>query len=252
MLILKLLASYLTLGADPPVETDPPAPVVADPPDDDLGLEEDPPADPPARVETTEGDDPAVIREELKAERTRRETAERREREAADRLAAAERTRASPPPAQSNEQRLFEEEEKLLRASDTTELRKWQINSDRTLRASQRMAQNAEMRAIDAADRSEFEALIAREPRLKRFAAEVEKIKGEANAAGMYPKREFLLDIAIGKAVRSAKPKAKPAAAKPATVVERGRPASPRGDVHARAGNSDRDKRRARLEGQIL
>lgn len=257
-LLLALLRAYLTLGVDPPDEPDPPEgdPPVGDPPveDDELpNLEDD---EPPAG----EGDDedPAAIRAQLKAERTAREAAERQAREASDRAAAAERARAASPPAKSEEQRIFEEEEARLRAADVTAQEKWQIESNRVLRANTRASTAALNEAREISDRADFERLKASTPVLKKYESRIEAKLVEIRATGSNLPRRVVAQLLIGEDIVSGKVKSTKRAAgdgAPASGgarVERGKPPSGRSDVRGRGAQSEHDKRKARLENQII
>lgn len=254
-----LLCAFLTLGADPP-EGDPSQ---GDPPDDDLDLpdlegdEADPPEGDPDDADHDDEDDPAVIRAQLATERKARETAERNAREASERATAAERARAQPAPPASADQQIFEHEEARLKASDCTPLEKWQIESNRSLRAQARTANQALMESREIADKADFDRFAASKPGMaKKYAARVESKLAEIRSQGGNLARKVVLKMLIGDDIVEGNVKttkrAAPADAGGGKSVNRGKPAGARSDVRARGGQTEQDKRRARLENQIL
>jgi hypothetical protein len=250
MLILKLLASYLTLGADPPEKPDPdPAEKAeSDPPDDDLpDLEAD--DEPAPKVEEEEAD-PQV---QIKAAKDR---ADKYEREAADlraRAEAAER-RSLPAPGPSDEQKLFEAEEAQLRDPNATESTRWTINSNRTLRQSARASEQALRTSRDLSDKAAYDRMAMDKPIAKKYAERVEKKLAEIRAGGGDPQgtvqRTFILKALIGDDYVEGRVKSKPKTEP--KVVERGKPPVTRGDVRGKEAASEHAKRMARLEGQNI
>lgn len=251
-----LLCAFLTLGVDPPA--DPPADV--DPPDDpDDGelpdLDADDPVDDPA---PDDSDDPDAIRAQLKETKTRLEAAERNAREAADRAAAAERARPAAAAQPSDEERLFQQEEEVLKNPASTEQQRYWVNANRTLRDSARTSKQALMESREIADKADFDRYAATKPGIaKRYADRVEKKLVEIRATGANIPRKVVLKLLIGEDIVDGKVKtpAKRTVADGggAQRVERGKPASARGDVHGRGGaKTEHQKRTARLENQII
>lgn len=254
--LFALLASYLTLGAVPPDEGDPPTDAPDNPDELELpDLEEDDPD--PAPDGDPDPDDPDTIRAELAAERKARETAERNAREAADRLAAAERARSQAAPAPSADQRVFDEEEARLKAADCTPIEKWQIESNRAIRAQARTSNQALQEAREIADKAEFATLAAAKPGMaKKYSARVEQKLAEIRQNGGNLARKVVLKMLIGDDIVEGTVKTTKRASsggdggtKP---VNRGKPPAGRSDVRGRGGQTEQDKRRARLENQIL
>lgn len=252
------LMLYLKLGAvapanppdDPPVDPpadDPPA----DPPEDlspgddlDSLLEEvDPPADEPTPPAGREN-------EAIRAARERAQRAEEARIRAEATLEAERRMRA--PAADTDEQRLFEQEEARLRDPEVPEVEKWQIKSNRTLRANTRAANQALTTAADMRDRSDFDRLAVTNPKVhKLYADKVEKALSDMRSKGQDAPRLALLRFMIGNDVMEGKLKSatKPKmAAAQASTVNRGRTPGARSDVAARGKQTESQARRARLE----
>lgn len=236
--LLKRLLGLLFPGIDgeddvPPAD-DPDAPDPDLPDDDDLP-EPDLPDDPPASTRSRR-DDTADRLARVEAE------IERRGR------MAEEARRAQSAPVDTEYQR----EEERLRNPETTDIERWQINANRTLRATQQQAQQAMFQAQDMSDRARFEAKIASDPRRAKYADRVEEAIRQERAAGRNAEREAVYYYMLGKDIAEGKLKAKPKAAS-APAVPRGKSPGVRSDVQGRGRpTTDRDKLRARLEGQNI
>jgi hypothetical protein len=191
-------------------------------PDDDL------PEDPPARQAAPRRDDSADRLARLEAE------VERRGR-------AAEEARRTP--AVDTE---FQREEERLRAADVSEMERWQIQANRTLRATQAEARQAMFQAQDMSDRTRFESKIATEPRRAKYTERVEEEVKKAQSRGQMASREDVYYWMLGKDIADGKlkPKTKSSAA---PNVNRGKSPAVRSDVQSRGPKSDHDKRAARL-----
>ena len=231
--LLKKLLGLLFPGIDGETDDDPlPDDLPASDPDDDIDLDlpaDDLPDDPPART-TSRRDDSAERLARLEAEVERR-----------GRLAAEARLSSQPAPVDAEYQR----EEERLRSSDTTEMERWQIQANRTLRDTQRQAQQAMFQAQDMSDRARFESKIASEPRRAKYTERVEEEVQKARSRGQQASREDVYYWMLGKDIAEGKLKAKPKSSAPA--VPRGKSAGVRSDVPARSGRTDQDKRRERL-----
>jgi len=135
---------------------------------------------------------------------------------------------------------------------------RFQVNTNRDNRESRRIASQAERRSLDAADSSQFQAIVNARPELRKYATQVEKYVQDAMQSGQpFAPRALYLRMVLGEAVlnKQAKPAAKKKADDaPTKTVDRGRPAMSRSDVSGRGGarDSDREARRKRLEGQII
>jgi hypothetical protein len=199
------------------------------------------------------GDDNPIVKEA-------RERADRLERELEqERAARRAQPAVAPVPTVDTE---YEREEQQLAAArrdgaDEGTLRwlQWQIDSNRKIRATERNSQQALSRAEDLADRTAFEKLEITKPGVyKKYAERVEKEVTEGRFKGS--PRLGVLRLLIGDDILSGKikPKTKsaPAAGAPAATVDRGRTPGVRTDVRPGKGNSEREKRRARLENQLI
>jgi len=91
----------------------------------------------------------------------------------------------------------------------------------------------------EASDRLQYNSILRDSPHLKRYDAEVEKIRLEQVARGQFVPREVLLDLAIGRAARAAAVKAAPKARKEGqrqVANQQVRPAGTRGDTATARG----------------
>lgn len=245
---LALIRAYLTLGVDPP-DPDPPAdpaPPVGDPPaDDDLpDLNDDDPA-PPAQ------DDPAA---ELAREREARQKAER-EREEYKAAASRAQERSAPPAGPTDEQKLFEQEEAKLRDPASSEQDRYWINANRTLRANQRMAQDALFQSRESADKQDYATLTAKNPIAKKYADRVEAKLAEVRKGGGNLDRRIVLKMLIGDDIVEGKVKTKAKEPTPTTTpkpVARGHLPNSRSTVRGNGALSEHEKRIQRLEGQNI
>lgn len=235
--LLKLLLSRLfpgVEGEDDDLPDDPPAPDSGGDVDDDLP-DGDLPDDPPAPASARRNDsDERLARLEAEVERRGR---------------LAEAASRQPAPVDTEYQR----EEDRLRNPETTDMERWQIQANRTLRATQQQAQQAMFEAREMQDRTRFESKIASDPRRAKYAerveAEIQKARSQGN---MNASREDAYYWMLGKDIADGKlkPKAKPAAA---PNVNRGKSPNVRSDVQGRGRpQTDHDKRRARLENQTI
>lgn len=267
----KLLLQYLRLGVgepgeDEPVETEddpkagPGGEPVEEPTDEPL-----PGDDLDSLIDVVEGEPEPKAEgngrenEAIRAARKRAQDAEEARIRAEATLEAERRMRA---PAQPNEdQRLYEQEEARLRDPEATDLEKWQIRSNRTLRATTQASNRAMAQAADMQDRSAFERLEITKPKVyKLYADKVEKALGDMRAKGQDAPRLALLrfligaDVMDGKLASSSTRRKPAAAAAPASSgVDRGRSPGARSDVGGGKGRaSDAQKRAERLKGVII
>ena len=237
--LLKKLLGLLFPGIDG--EDDDPADTGSDTQDDSADVDDvdlpddDLPDDPPVRA-STRRDDSAERLARLEAE------VERRGR------MAAEAAARQPAPVDTEYQR----EEEKLRNPETTEMERWQIQANRTLRATQQQANQALMQAQDMSDRARFESKIASEPRRAKYTERVEEEVQKARQRGQQASREDVYYWMLGKDIAEGKLKSKPKASS-APAVPRGKPAGVRSDVQGRGRpTTDHDKRRARLENMNI
>jgi hypothetical protein len=231
--LLKKLLGLLFPGVDGDADDLPDDPEPLDPVDDDSDdlPDDDLPEDPPARQVASRRDDAADRLARLEAE------VERRGR------AAEERERASRTPTVDAE---FQREEERLRAADVSEMERWQIQANRTLRATQAEARQAMFQAQDMSDRTRFESKIATEPRRAKYTERVEEEVKKAQSRGQMASREDVYYWMLGKDIADGKLKPK-AKSSPTASVPRGKTPGVRSDVQNRGPKSDHDKRAARL-----
>lgn len=99
-------------------------------------------------------------------------------------------------------------------------------------------------------DKLQYNSILRDAPHLKKYDGEVEKIRQEQQARGVFVPREVLLDLAIGRAARAAATKSAPKAQKQGQqriAAQQSRPASARGDT-ATARGKQGDSPEKRLE----
>lgn len=141
----------------------------------------------------------------------------------------------------------YQREEERLRAADVTELERWQINSNRSLRQNQQMAAQALFQAQDLNDRTKFETGIASDPHRARYRDKVEAAVQAERQQGRNVSREAVYYHMLGKDIAEGKLKAKPKAKTPAADIPRGRTPGVRSNVSQGRGMNDHQKRAARL-----
>ena len=139
----------------------------------------------------------------------------------------------------------MDEEERKLRDPATSELEKWQINSNRALRSSAQASQQALFQAQDMADRTGYQVKAASNPIYSKYESKVEAALNKAREAGQNPNRELILAVLIGRDQLAGN--FKPAASNKGKAIPRGKPTGARSDTPSRGTMSDREKRVARL-----
>ena len=222
--LLRLLLIFLCPMADDPEPPEPEAEVEAEEPADEPDIEaaaDEPEAEP----------DPVAKFKEV--ETTLRETQEQMRQ-----LQAQARQRPDP---------TMDEEERKLRDPNTSELEKWQINSNRALRSSAAQSQQALFQAQDMADKTTYQVKAASNPLYSKYEKRVDEELAKARQSGANPTREFILDILVGRDMRMGNFKSAPAVAGKGKVISRGKPTGARSDTPSRGGTSEREKRAARL-----
>lgn len=242
-LLFRILASLFVLRVgDAP---DPQADLALDAPAP-AGDTPAPAGDPEPDPVTAAADDldtPAPALAEPSAADLRADAAERRANEAETRLREASRSVPQP----SEEQRIREAEEVRLRDPNTTPTEKWQIESNRVIRATNAAAQTALAQSMDNNDRSAFAAACQTNKRFAHVQAEVETTLAAMRAKGNNAPREELAYYLLGKKVAAAQTKGKTPT--PAPSAHRGgKTPGVRTDVQAKGALTERQKRAARLE----
>jgi len=233
-MILELLRAFFRLG----VEGEP-----GDaPPEEEAAPEAEPEVEVEAEPEHEESSPEADAA--LAAIRAEKERGDRLEREMADL-----RQRQ---PQRPHVDETVEAENKKLADPATTAAERWQIESNRVIRATQQNSQLALIQAQDIADKTSFARIAMTNAALfKRYETRVEEELGKMRAKGFNASREQIMDNLIGKDMREGKfTKAKkadePAAGK--SAVARGKTPGAKSDVGGRQAMSEHEKRRARLE----
>jgi hypothetical protein len=198
---------------------------------------------------------PSRENEAIRAARKRAQDAEEARIRAEATLDAERRMRA---PQANEDQQLWSQEEARLRDSEATDLEKWQIRSNRTLRANTQAANRALSSAADTQDRTAFDRLEITNPKVyKLYADKVERQLAEMRGRGESAPRLALLRYMIGNDVmegklKSGTTKKSTATETPKPGIDRGRSPGARSDVNGRGRVSEQDKRRERLRGQII
>lgn len=200
----------------------------ADIPEDDYDFDFVEPATPSRRA-TSDADRLAALEAEV----------ERRGR-------AVDTSRAPTAPAPITD-RDYEAEEARLRDPNTTDIERWQIQSNRTLRQSQQAAQAALFQAQDLRDQTLFEAKISSDPHRARYRERVEAAVQEERRAGRNASREAVYYYMLGKDIADGKLKPKAKAKAPAADVPRGKTPGVRSNVPPARGQTEHQKRTARL-----
>mgnify|MGYP001579967185 CR=1 FL=1 len=254
--LLDWLWGFFVLGvadADADVDPDPAAADdAAGAADADADLDEgDADADAGAGDEDTDAD--ALAAKAAEDAKALKDAQEERDRAKAD--LEAERRRAPPAAGLTDEQRLHEQEEAKLRDAKTTELERWQINSNRTLRENKRTSTAALAQAHDLSDKTSFNQLVITKPALhKRYAERVEAELRKMRGNGQNAPREAILRFLIGDdAMKGSLTSKKQSETKTdAGGVDRGKSPGARSDVAAKGRLTEAQKREKRLEGVQL
>ena len=103
-------------------------------------------------------------------------------------------------------------------------------------------------------DRLTYNTILREAPHLRKYDAEVEKVRLEQQAKGIFVPREVLLDLAIGRAARVASSKATPKARQEGQkkiAQQQSRSAQSRGDTATQRGRQG-DSVEKRLENLFI
>lgn len=246
--LLKRLLGFLFPGVDGDADD----PGVGDPPVDGGGNpgEADLPGDDDLDFELVDSE-PTGGKEtpEQRIERLEAEAARARLLET--QLEAARRGTPSTAP-RTPDRTQFDEEEARLRDPNVSEDEKWRIQSNRAMRDSHRLSQQALFQAQDLNDRTAFQAKFSADPRRQKYEPRIEAELQKMRESGQNAPREALYYLMLGKDIAEGrlKPKAKPRT--PAADVPRGRSPGVRSDISARGAKTEHEKRRARLENMQI
>jgi len=184
--------------------------------------------------------------------RERAQRAEEQLRDAQRQLEEARRQAANPQPVrQTEEQRLWEEEEAVLRNPEADQWQRYAVMANREARAAKQESRNVARQAADLNDKATFAQLAATKPKLydaykDRVEAELQRIRANGNDAP----REGILQVLIGRDMLDGKLKTgSTTATSKKAGAGRTTPPSGRSDVNATSGRlTDAEKRAKRLE----
>ena len=199
------------------------------------GEVDDQPARRPSRAQSRIQTLTNTLKEE-KAER------QRIDRELAD-LRAAERQRA-----QQSQQETPEAKATRRALMDPVDVMREDLRESEA--RTQNLLHQQALQTQETNDKLTYNAVLRDAPHLKKYDAEVEKIRLEQSARGIFVPREVLLDLAIGRAARAAAVKAAPkarAVGQQRIAAQQSRPAAARGDTATHRGRQG-DSVEKRLE----
>ena len=247
-LLMTYLAFMLTVvrpGVEDPFE---------DPFEDPNG--EDPNGEDP-NGEDPNGDGAPPPRQMSRAQRdiiATRERAQKAEEQLRQAQAELEAARRQPMQQQNQqpteEQRVWQQEEEVLRNPESTDWQRYAVQANRQARLANSNSQNALRRAEDMADVAKFEQLAVTKPKLfNEYKDRVEAELTRLRANGSNAPREELLALLVGRDLRDGKLKPSAASTKK-TGAGRGTTPGVRSDVNTSGGTrmSDAEKRAKRLE----
>jgi len=224
---------------DPDEPVDPPEDDPVDPPNEDDPV--DPPEDEPVQKVSRAQKEIITLRE-------RAQRAEEQHRQAMTELENARKqtTQTAQP---SQEQKLWEQEEAVLKDPAADAWQKYSVQSARDARAALAESRNATRQAQDAADKAEFERVASMKP--KTFAAykdKVEETLTNMRKNGNNAPRKDLMAFLVGRDMLEGKLKAETKTTKPAGD-SRGKTPGARTDVSSSGSKlSEAEKREKRLE----
>jgi hypothetical protein len=225
-------------------------------PEPDDGNGDDDNVDPDPEDDLDGGDPQPSPKPVSRAQRTIIETRARAQK-AEDELrrAHAELEAARRQPAQSaqpsEEQRIWEQEEAVLRNPESSDWQKYAVQANRQARSANSNSQNALRRAEDLADRTKFEQLSLTKPKLfSSYKDRVEEELTRIRATGSNAPREELLALLVGRDLRDGKLKTSSVGSTKKAGAPRNAPPSVRSDVTPSGGGrlSEAEKRAKRLE----
>lgn len=179
------------------------------------------------------------LTETLKEEKAERQ---RIDRELAD-LRAAERARE-----QRSQQETPEAKATRRALMDPVEVMREDLRESEA--RTQNLLHQQAMQTQETNDKLTYNSILRDAPHLKKYEAEVEKVRVEQQARGVFVPREVLLDLAIGRAARAAATKAgaKPRQqAQQRVAAQQSKPAAARGDAASQRGKQG-DSAEKRLE----
>ena len=196
--------------------------------------------------------EPVVAKQESRAAKEIRALRERAQKAETDhQRAMAELAEARKAPAQpTHEQKLWEQEEAVLKNPATEEWQRYAVQSARDARDAKRESTAARFDAKDLADKAEFDKLSTSMPKTySGYKDRVEATLVEARKAGNNPSRKNIAAFLIGQDMLDGKLKSTEGKPKKTGGVPRGSTPGVRSDAPAGAGRmTDIEKVRKRLE----
>ena len=186
---------------------------------------------------------------EIRTLRERAQASEEQHRKAMAELEAARR-QPTQPLQPTQEQVIWEQEEKVLRDPNADDWQKYAVKSARDSRLANQNSQNALRQAEDIADRAEFNALKAEKPKMhEQYKDRVEERLAELRKNGQNAPRKNILAFLVGEDMVAGKLKTTEKPAKPKGGAERGSTPGARSNVNSSSGRlSESEKRAKRLE----
>lgn len=180
--------------------------------------------------------------------RERAQKAEDQHRKAQDELAEARRSPAKHAQP-TNDQLLWEAEEKSLQDPGLESWQRYAIEGRREAREARNVGQQAIREARDLSDKAAFDRIAQSKPKtVALYKEKVESLLKEVRSKGNDVPREKLLALLIGEAILAGDPKKKASSTKTGSV-KRGTTPGVRSDTSSKSGRlSDEAKRDKRLE----
>lgn len=218
-----------------------------DEPAEDLG-EDDP--EPAAAGAGNQDAPPRRAASHVAELRRRTQEAERKADEAAQRARELEERFNRQSAGPTHAERMQAEEDAKLRDPNTSDMEKWQIQSNRTIRETQAQAQGFLMQGRDDRDAAAYERKAATNPMYDKYRDKVESLVAKERAAGRLVSRETILAHVVGMDIINGNLKSNKASA--GTTVPRGKPTGARSDTPRTGRMTDAQKRAARLQDQII
>ena len=252
---MKYLWEFLLLLLCPRVDDDdtpPPDDDDTPPPDDDD--DDTPPPDDDDDTPPPDDDDvppkpESRAQKEIRTLRERAQAAEEQHRKAVAELEAARR-QPTQPLQPTQEQQIWEQEEKVLRDPNADDWQKYAVKSARDSRLANQNSQNALRQAEDIADRATFDSIKAEKPKLyEQYKDRVEERLNELRKSGTNAPRKNILAFLVGEDMVAGKLKTTEKPAKPKGGAERGSTPGVRSNVNTSSGRlTESEKRAKRLE----
>lgn len=182
--------------------------------------------------EAPSGKSESRYQKDMRAARERAQAAENDAKKAREELAAA-RQQANPNAQVTESQKLWQEEEALLKDPNADSWTRYNIQSARNARAAEFNSQQALAEARDLKDQAEFDRIAAKNPKaVERYKDRVEELKKQFPGAA----RKKILATLLGEDMLDGKLKAPTSPAKKGDSASRGKLPGARSDVRSSGG----------------